>query len=188
MDRADVIRELFARRGHSEYGGEAVTQLAHALQSAFLAETANAPPALIVAALLHDLGHLLHDLPDDAPDRGIDDRHEVCGQRFLAKYFAADVTDPVRLHVAAKRYLCSVDDNYLRGLSQPSLISYELQGGRMTPEELAAFRQEPHFAAAIDLRRWDDQAKVPGLATPDLEHFLCCLERCLEPMLDENPG
>lgn len=172
MDRRELVHDLFLRRGHSEYGGEAVTQLEHALQAATLAERAAAPPPLIVAALLHDIGHLLHDLADDAPDRGLDDHHERSGSRFLERHFDSVVTGPIRLHVAAKRYLCTVDPGYLAQLSQPSLVSFRLQGGMMNPQEQEAFRGHPQWQDSLSLRRWDDIAKVPGLPTPDLEHFL----------------
>ena len=176
MNRQTILKELFDRRGNSEYGGEAVSQIEHALQTASLAEQDGAPPPLIVAALLHDIGHLLHDLPDDAPDQGLDDRHEVSGRRFLDKHFGPEVTDPVRLHVAAKRFLCAVDPSYLNQLSPPSLVSLRLQGGPMNEKELADFRAERFWEEALRLRRWDDQAKVADLATPPLDHFLQYVE------------
>jgi len=166
-----MILELFARSGDSQYGHEAVSQREHALQAAWFAERAGAPPALIAAALLHDVGHLLHDLAEDAPEQGIDDRHEELAAQWLAERFGPEVVEPVRLHVAAKRYLCTTDPEYDRLLSPPSRLSLRLQGGPMTPEETAAFESGPHGRAAIDLRRWDDAAKVPGLPTPGLEHF-----------------
>lgn len=166
------VLELFIRSGASQYGGEAVSQLEHALQCAFLAEQDQASPALIVAALLHDIGHLLHDLPDDAPDKGIDDHHEASGYHFLSKRFNAEVSEPVRLHVAAKRYLCTVDGDYEKQLSEPSLISFRLQGGRMSDQELHSFRDNPHWEAAVRLRHWDDLAKVAKLPTPPIEHFV----------------
>jgi phosphonate degradation associated HDIG domain protein len=169
---ADEIAELFRRRGSSLYGGEAVTQLEHALQAADLAEQSGAQPTLILAALLHDVGHLLHNLPDDAPDEGIDDVHEALGDRWLRRHFAPAVCDPVRLHVAAKRYLCAVDPRYQASLSPPSLQSLHLQGGPFTPSEVREFEAEPYFQESVDLRRWDDLAKVPGLETPDLSHYL----------------
>ncbi len=176
-DTSSVIAGLFRAKGDSEYGGEAVTQQEHALQCAALAEQDGASPSLIVAALLHDVGHLLHELPSDAPDKGIDDRHEVSGNRFLQQHFDDAVTEPVRLHVAAKRYLCTVDPDYRTTLSQPSLTSLELQGGNMSDDELADFRQSPHWEAALRLRRWDDAAKVAGLVTPRLQHFLMIVEQ-----------
>ena len=166
------LQQLFADRGESEYGGEAVTQLEHALQAAQLAEQASATASLVVAALLHDVGHLLHDLPEDAPDDGIDDRHETSGHRFLQKHFRSDVSEPVRLHVAAKRYLCTKDPSYLAQLSEPSIVSLQLQGGSMSREELDEFESSPYWREALELRRWDDLAKVVGLKTPDLDHYL----------------
>lgn len=163
--------QLFRDGGHSEYGGEPVTQLEHALQCATLAEEADSSSALIAASLLHDIGHLLHNLPDDAPDHGIDDAHENLGHNFLQKCFGPDVCDPVRLHVPAKRYLCAIDSSYLNGLSHPSIVSLKLQGGPMHPSEIEVFEQNPYFGNAVLLRKWDDMAKVSGLETPPLEHF-----------------
>ncbi|HVX10301.1 MAG TPA: HD domain-containing protein [Pirellulales bacterium] len=173
---AEEIVGLFAARGDSQYGGEAVSQQEHALQAAMFAERENADGALIVAALLHDVGHLLHDLPDDAPEQGTDDRHEVLAAHWLAKRFGPEVVEPARLHVTAKRYLCAVDGSYQRELSAPSVLSLKLQGGPMTPEEVREFESQPHFEAAVRLRRWDDAAKIVGLATPDVRHFMRYVE------------
>lgn len=170
-ETVEVVLQLFRRRGDSQYGNEAVSQEEHGLQTASLAVRDGADAALITAALLHDIGHLLHDLPADAPDEGIDDRHEVNGGRWLAARFGPSVTEPVRLHVAAKRYLCSVDSAYTATLSTPSLTSLQLQGGPMSSDEATAFELSPHYHAAVQLRRWDDQAKVPSLPTQPLEYF-----------------
>jgi phosphonate degradation associated HDIG domain protein len=166
------IDRLFADRGADEYRGEAVTQLDHALQTARLAEQANAPPELIAAALLHDIGHLL--TPYDGRDR--DDQHEELGYRFLARHFGPSVTEPVRLHVPAKRYLCSVDPSYAAALSPASLQSLSVQGGPMTPTEMTAFDALPYAAAAVALRRWDDAAKVVGRVTPPFAYYRRFLE------------
>lgn len=166
----EVLR-LFRARGGSRYGGESVSQLAHALQAAQRAEAEGATPALIAAALLHDVGHLLHDLADDAPDQGVDDVHENLGAAWLAARFGSEVVQPVALHVAAKRYLCAVDDQYFGQLSPPSVQSLKLQGGRMSADEVRQFEQGPFFQDAARLRRWDDAAKVPGQITPKPEHF-----------------
>ena len=171
----DRISELFRRRGDSLYGGEGVTQLEHALQAAALAEQSGADDALILAALLHDVGHLLHDLPDDAPDAGIDDRHERLGDRWLSKHFTPAVCTPVRRHVDAKRYLCAVDREYQASLSPPSLQSLALQGGPFTADEVREFESAPFFRECVELRRWDDLAKIPALETPPLSHFLTYL-------------
>ncbi len=167
----ETIRDLFAHRGDSEYGGEAVTQWEHAAQAALRAEAEGAGPALVVAALLHDVGHLLHGLPDDAPDRGIDDVHERRGADWLARSWPEAVVAPVRLHVPAKRYLCAVEPEYLAGLSAPSRQSLALQGGPFTAVEAEAFAREPFALDAVRLRRWDDAAKVPGAALVPIEHF-----------------
>ena len=167
----DHILEMFSKRGDSNYGGEAVSQRQHALQAAYFAEKTGADAALITAALLHDVGHLLHDLPEDAPDHGIDDAHEKLAARWLNGKFPDSVVAPVQLHVTAKRYLCTTDAEYLKHLSGPSLQSLKLQGGLMSEEELHEFRNHPHFEAAVRLRRWDEAAKDPHLQTPALEHF-----------------
>lgn len=177
MPDVDQCIALLQERGHSEYGGEPVTQLEHALQSALLAEQESAPVALIAAALLHDVGHLLHALPEDAPDNGIDDVHEELGYRYLKQIFPEAVTEPVRLHVPAKRYLCGKDKAYLNELSPPSVMSLKLQGGPMTAEDLRAFEQNPWLQDALRLRRWDDEAKIPDLQTPPLSHYAAILKQ-----------
>lgn len=177
----DEILNLWRERGGSEYGSEAVTQLEHALQSALLARDEAAPAPLVAAALLHDVGHILHDLPDDAPESGIDDRHEAVGYNWLAKHFLPATAEPVRLHVAAKRYLVATDPAYAAVLSEPSILSLALQGGPMTPDEVAEFRRNPFAEDAVRLRRWDDMAKVVGLATPPVEDFAPELEASLLP-------
>ncbi len=177
MSITDEIAKCFAERGNSEYGGEDVTQLEHALQCAHLAEQEASSAELIVAALLHDIGHLLHDLPVDAPDHGIDDHHENSGYRYLEKHFGIAVTLPVRLHVAAKRYLCTVDPAYQKQLSEPSLVSLRLQGGLMSEAELEEFRATAHWEDALRLRKWDDLAKVVDLQTPKLEYYLPLIDQ-----------
>jgi phosphonate degradation associated HDIG domain protein len=165
------ILQLFNEKGHSEYGGEAVTQLEHALQSGTLAREENASDHLITAALLHDIGHLLHDLPEDAPLHGIDDVHENKAAVYLRKYFPEAVTEPVRLHVEAKRYLATKESSYFDLLSEPSKQSLVLQGGLMSSAEVSAFEQNPFFSDAVMLRKWDDQAKVKELTTAPVEDF-----------------
>lgn len=174
MSPADVlarIEALFADRGSAEYHGEAVTQLEHALQAAALAAADRRPSAVVVAALLHDIGHLLHGHGEHAAAVGVDDRHEELGVRLLAKAFGPDVTEPVRLHVAAKRYLCAARPGYLTQLSPASVTSLGLQGGPMSDAERTAFEASPHFAAAVAVREYDDRAKIPGLPTPPLGRF-----------------
>lgn len=184
LTRSDEIEAevltLFERGGDSQYGGEAVTQLEHGLQAAMLAEQQGASSEIIVAALLHDIGHLLHLLPDDAPDKGIDDLHETLAAEWLEGRFPPEVLEPVRLHVESKRYLSAAEPGYMDSLSRPSTISLELQGGPMSPEERREYELGPHFEAAIAVRRWDDEAKVAGLATPPLSHFMSHVRRVLD--------
>jgi len=180
--RAAIITELQAMlegRGDGRYGLHDVTQKEHALQAAWLAEQDGCPDALVAAALLHDVGHLVHDLGEDAAEAGIDDRHEERGHAWLAAAFGPEVTEPVRLHVAAKRYLFATEADYFAKLSPDSVLSLSLQGGPMSDKEVASFRALPHHAAAVQLRRYDERAKVAGLATPPVAHFMPAVARCL---------
>jgi len=179
MTPIDRIFERFDLHGNKDYGSDRVRQLEHALQCAALAEAEGAAPALITAALLHDIGHLIHDLGDAPAARGIDDRHEALGREWLAQWFGDGVTEPVRLHVPAKRYLTSTDPGYFGTLSFGSVRSLELQGGPFTAQGAAEFIGQPYAAEAVRLRRWDEGAKVPGLATPGLAHFRQYLEASL---------
>ena len=167
----DDIVNLFETRGASQYGGEAVSQIEHALQCASLAEKSRAAPTLVTAALLHDLGHLLHELGDEPAAKGIDDVHQFIALPFLRKVFPEAVLAPIRLHVDAKRYLCAVEPGYWEALSPASKRSLELQGGTYSPAEAQVFMDQPYAQDGVHLRRWDDLAKTPGLATPDLAHF-----------------
>lgn len=179
MKAVDQIFELFAQGGRAAYFGEEVSQLEHALQCAFHASAAGARPYLVAAALLHDVGHLLHGLGEDIAVRGVDARHEEGGADWLERHFGPEVTVPIRLHVPAKRYLCAVDPTYVRGLSPASQLSLQRQGGPFTAEEARAFEDFPEHADAVALRRWDDAAKVPGLDVPDLESYRSILEACV---------
>jgi len=161
------------------YAGEPITQLEHALQAAHLAETQHAPPALVAAALLHDVGHLMHGHGEDCMDEGIDDRHEALAAQWLDEWFGPEVVEPIRLHVSAKRYLCAKDEAFRAQLSEASQQSLQLQGGPMAPEEVAAFERNPHFRDALRLRGWDESAKIPASPTPPLEHFLPVVAECL---------
>lgn len=174
----DQIFDTFRQKGHLSYG-EDVTQLEHALQTAYFAEKDGAPPSLVAAAVLHDYGHLIHDLGEDIADQGLDGLHEEVGARHLSQYFGPEVTEPIRLHVPSKRYLCTVEPNYLANLSPASVQSLELQGGPFKKDEVAAFEALPHFEAAIQLRRYDDMGKERGLNVPALEYYRPCLEAAL---------
>ncbi len=167
----EVIAGLLRERGRARYGAEAVSQLQHALQCAAWAEREEAPPALIAAALLHDIGHLVADDEEAAP-RGIDMQHEDVAARYLARWFLPALVEPVRLHVAAKRYLCAVEPGYFETLSFASVRSLMLQGGAYDDAGANGFIARPHAAEAVRLRRWDDLAKDPAALTPPLEHYM----------------
>jgi [1-hydroxy-2-(trimethylamino)ethyl]phosphonate dioxygenase len=171
MSLFDAIADLFERRGSNAYLGEPVSQEEHALQAAHLAELEGADDALVVAALMHDVGHFLDNTPEDLAERGVDARHEEIGASWLARAFGPEVIDPIRLHVPAKRYLCATDPTYLASLSDASVLSLRLQGGPFRLEEIRRFESEPFYHDAIRLRRWDDAAKVPGLTVPGIEHY-----------------
>ncbi|MCA9102251.1 MAG: metal-dependent phosphohydrolase [Planctomycetales bacterium] len=175
-----TIVETFRARGDGAYGAEAVNQRQHALQSATLASAEGADEHLVAAALLHDLGHLLsEDALPSSVDENLDDAHEHRAYAWLKKHFGRAVADPVRLHVAAKRYLCTVEPGYADTLSPTSLKSFHDQGGTMSDEEREAFEAELFFEQAVALRRWDDRAKEPEQQTEPLEHFVPLLERVL---------
>jgi phosphonate degradation associated HDIG domain protein len=174
MNCVDTILELFETRGAEAYMGEPVSQQEHALQAAYLAVRENAADALVVAALLHDIGHLLT-LDENAAERGIDQLHEEQASRWLTAHFGLEVTEPIRLHVTAKRYLCAVEPQYMRALSPASIRSLELQGGPLKHAEVLRFEEHPQYQDAVRLRRWDDQAKVPGWAVPDLARYVTLL-------------
>lgn len=180
MDIISEIIDTFGRNGSALYdGGEIVTQSQHALQAAHFAEQEGKPGTLIAAALLHDYGHVMDNSKDTA-DRDTDGKHELAGARFLEKYFVSAVTEPGRLHVAAKRYLCATEQEYCTRLSPVSVRSLELQGGPFTKEQAAAFETNAHYADAVQVRRYDERAKEPDLATPDFDHFRKVLEAGLK--------
>ncbi len=179
MDAVETIRRLFEDQGAGQYFGEPVSQLEHALQTANLAVFNGASDALVVAALLHDIGHLVHGQPESIADSGRDARHEAAGYQFLVRYFEHRVVEPVRLHVAAKRYLSAVNDEYARKLSSASVQSLALQGGPMSDREAASFASGPYALDALVLRRWDDEAKEPGLAVPPLDAYIPYLHRMM---------
>jgi predicted HD phosphohydrolase len=199
------IELLFARHGSSQYSGEPVTQLEHALQTAYLAEQSEASDELVTACLLHDLGHLLYFTaptlppvsaprggadalgaarrasvePGETPTlRGIDDTHQYFALPFLRGLFPDTVLDPIKLHVDAKRYLCRANDGYWAKLSDDSKRSLELQGGIFAPEQAAAFLGQPGARDAVLLRQWDDLGKQADWQTPPLAHFMARAARC----------
>jgi phosphonate degradation associated HDIG domain protein len=179
MSRVDEIFAVLINKGSRAYGGEPVNQLEHAIQTAMLAEQSCADAPLIVASLLHDYGHLVHEIGEQVFSRGLDDRHEIIGAGKLSAFFGDAVTMPIKLHVDAKRYLCAIDTAYQKNLSPASAWSLKFQGAPFAAAERDDFIKRPFAADAAKLRRWDDSAKQFGLRTPDLEHFRPYIEACL---------
>jgi phosphonate degradation associated HDIG domain protein len=172
---------LFARKGGRADDGEPVTQLEHALQAAARAEASGASPAIVTAALLHDLGHMLNDQGDTPTLRGIDDVHQYAALPFLRGLFDDDVLSPIKLHVDAKRYLCATRGDYYDALSVDSKRSLALQGGIFSKAQAHAFIAQPHAHHAVEVRLWDDLAKIAGAPTPPLAHFVPIMEAAQRP-------
>lgn len=166
----EAVIATYREHGHRAYG-ESVTELEHALQCATFARQAGELPVVVAAALLHDYGHLCHQLGEDIAEHGVDARHEHLGANRLRHLFVDEIVAAGRLHVAAKRYLCWKEPGYHDGLSDASKLSLQLQGGPMSEPEARAFEHEPHHELAVRVRRYDDLGKVPGMSTPDLEAF-----------------
>ena len=177
--KIDTLFSYMEDRGQSFYD-EVVTQLEHALQCAALAQQNNAAPTLITGALLHDIGHIILD-EHSAREAFLntDLSHEEVGAQYLEPFFPEAVTTPIRLHVPAKRHLCTTDPSYWDGLSEASKRSLKLQGGNMSDKEREAFEQIPYFEDGLTLRRWDDLAKVKGLEIARLETYRDIVQRCL---------
>jgi phosphonate degradation associated HDIG domain protein len=174
------LGDIFVRRGADSYLGEAVTMSQHMLQGALLAEQEQAGDELIAAALLHDIGHYTSEFGENSFDEGIDNRHDQAGARVIAGLFPPVVVDCVRLHVAAKRYLCATDPTYFGRLSPASVHTLSFQGGPMGPDEVAAFEKEPFFREAVRVRLWDEEGKMPDRETPDFDHYEPLLQRVVD--------
>jgi phosphonate degradation associated HDIG domain protein len=165
-----MIFDVYNNVGHRQYG-ESVTELEHALQTATFAMQFNSSDAIVVASLLHDYGHLQHDEGEDVASHGVDMRHEDLGVIKLKRFFGPEILEPIRLHVAAKRYLCHKSKAYIDGLSPASRLSLQIQGGPMSADESAEFESNPFYKSAVELRRFDDMGKVSGMKTPTLDNF-----------------
>ncbi|MEM7299610.1 MAG: HD domain-containing protein [Pseudomonadota bacterium] len=174
------IADIFKRRGADSYLGEDVTMSQHMLQCAQLAERAGADDDVVAAALLHDIGHYTSEFGAEAHLDEVDNLHEEAGGRLLDEYFPKIVTDCVRHHVAAKRYLCATNDKYFSRLSSASVLSLKLQGGPMSDEEVAEFSKEENLKAILRVRVWDDEGKDPEMTTPEFDHYAPLLERVVQ--------
>ena len=178
-DIVDAIIRMFEIGRRRGYALDRMSHAEHAMQAALVAEEQGAPQSLVVAALVHDIGHFLEPWPRDIAHLGTNHRHEELGSVWLARAFGPEVTEPVRMHVAAKRYLCTVDEDYLDNLTPSSLRSLELQGGPMGRGEVERFESEDYFDAALRLRRIDEAARQPGVALPDIQEFRGLLDSML---------
>jgi len=168
----EQIKSYLEVAGEDLYGDECISQLEHAKQCAMHAELNGSTPALIAAALLHDIGHLVDKKFQMGQENEIDRYHETIGAAYLSKSFPPSVTEPIRMHVLAKRYLCAVEDGYFENLSSASVRSLKLQGGVFTASEAEEFLRQPFAEDAVNLRRWDELAKVPDCETPTLNHLM----------------
>jgi [1-hydroxy-2-(trimethylamino)ethyl]phosphonate dioxygenase len=177
MTLVEEILALYAEKGSEAYFGECVSVTEHGLQAAYFAQAASAPPSLIVAALLHDVGHLVEDVPADIAEWSTDAGHERVGARWLAQRFPPQVCEPVRLHVPAKRFLLATDPQYLSKLSPASVVTLKLQGGPMSGAEVRNFETERFHKEAVLVRRCDDQGKVAALRTPRLIDYAAMIEQ-----------
>jgi len=177
LDSPEALLELLNNRGGESYFGEPVTVLEHCLQSAYFADTEGRSAELVTAALLHDIGHLLHQESEDIAEQGHDTRHEELADQVLSSHFPPAVTEPIRMHVAAKRYLCHTDPAYFDDLSPSSKLSLKLQGGPMSADEAQAFLAQPFAQDAVQLRHYDDRAKIPDLETPGTTAYLGYLKK-----------
>ena len=181
MTTSDELFSIYGEGGAAAYFGEAVSMIEHGLQAAHFAQASGASDALIIAALLHDVGHLIEPAAADIADWSTDAHHELTGSRWLAARFGPEGSEPVRLHVPAKRYLCAMDPAYVGKLSPASVVTLKLQGGPMSSAEIAAFEAEPYHREALQVRQWDDQGKIPGLRTPDLGYYRALIDRLARP-------
>jgi [1-hydroxy-2-(trimethylamino)ethyl]phosphonate dioxygenase len=183
LDRSTIvafIADIFERRGAESYLGEPVTMSQHMLQGAVLAEREGASDELIAAALLHDIGHYTSEFGPYSPDDTEDNHHDEAGAKVLEHFFPAVITECVRLHVAAKRYLCATDATYYDKLSQASRHTLELQGGPMNAEEVAEFRRNPFYKEAVRVRLWDEGGKDPHMKTPPFRYYVPVLQRVVD--------
>lgn len=167
----DFIADIFQRRGHEEYLGEPVTMAEHMLQGAHFAEQEGESDDIIVATLLHDIGHFTSEFGMFSMDDTQDRWHENAGAEVLEAFFPRLVTDCVRYHVAAKRYLCATSPEYFDQLSEASVHSLNLQGGPMTPDEVRNFEKNPNVDAIVKVRKLDDRGKIAGLTTKPFTYY-----------------
>ncbi|MBU2983430.1 HD domain-containing protein [Lentibacter algarum] len=182
------LGDIFERCGGEEYLGEPVTMAEHMLQGATIAEQQGLSEDIIVAALLHDIGHFTSEFGTFAMDDTEDRFHEEAGAKVLEAFFPTLITDCVRYHVAAKRYLCATKPEYFERLSEASIHSLNLQGGPMNAEEVTDFAKNPNLARIIQVRYLDEAGKHPDMQTPDFWHFAPMVQRIVDKHLEPQTG
>ena len=176
----DFIGDIFTRRGDEEYLGEPVTMAEHMLQGATIAEQNGQDDVIIVGALLHDIGHFTSEFGTFTMDDTEDRFHEDAGAEVLEQFFPPVVTNCVRHHVAAKRYLCATKPEYFNRLSEASIHSLNLQGGPMSDDEVREFEKNPYLKEIIQVRYLDEAGKRADLETPDFWHFAPMVQRLVD--------
>ena len=181
------LGDIFERCGDVEYLGEPVTMAQHMLQGATIAEAQGLDEDIIVAALLHDIGHFTSEFGTFSMNDTEDRFHEDAGAEVLADFFPSIVTDCVRYHVAAKRYLCATRPSYFERLSEASIHSLNLQGGPMSADEVAAFETNPNLSKIIQVRYLDEAGKDPDMITPDFQHFAPLVQRVVDAHMETQP-
>ncbi|MGI9350389.1 MAG: (R)-1-hydroxy-2-trimethylaminoethylphosphonate oxygenase [Rhizobiaceae bacterium] len=182
----EFLEDIFLRRGNEEYLGEPVTMAQHMLQGAHFAEEANEPEEIVVSALLHDIGHFTSEFGMFSMQDTEDKYHEEAGAELLGKFFPDIVTDCVRYHVAAKRYLCATDQDYFAKLSSASVHSLNLQGGPMNREEVAEFEKNPNLKAIVRVRIYDDKGKVADFNPQPFSHYREIVQRVVDRHINEK--
>jgi predicted HD phosphohydrolase len=181
MSVNQIIEEIlgaYETGGDLDYG-ENISMREHMLQTACLAEQGGNEERIIVAALLHDYGHLVCDQPNNIFAEGSDNFHETVGARALESWFDEGIVGAIRLHVDAKRYLCAANPKYLAKLSDASITTLGVQGGPMNREEMVGFREQVGYEMALTIRVYDDLGKEPRMLRPKLPHYVPMLRRCL---------
>lgn len=181
MSFIEELKRIYATRGFETFeGDQLVTQTSHSLQTAAIAESERASPAMIVAALLHDIGRIINPKDREITDAGGDAKHEEVARAYLEPFFGPEVTMPIKWHVAAKRYLVATDPTYAKKMSPGSRRSMIGQGGTLSDEDTRRFVDQPFALEGVTLRRWDDRAKSPDADTPPFEHFIPYLLECIK--------
>ena len=176
----DFLEDIFKRRGSENYLGEKVSMAEHMLQGAALAEASGASDQLVAAILLHDVGHFTSEFGPYSPEDTEDKYHDTAGGHVLKPFFPPRISESVRLHVSAKRYLCAKEPAYFNQLSKASVHTLSLQGGPMNAAEIAAFEANPYHQDAVKIRKWDDHGKAVGVEAKSFSDYTPLLQKIVD--------